>query len=116
MKPVEWVGSSRDDLRQFPEPVRQEAGHSLYLAQKGEKTLNAKPLVGFGGAKVLEVVMNEDGDAYRAVYTVKFAKAVYVLHAFQKKSRKGITTPRPDLQLIRIRLSAAAAHYETNYE
>jgi len=115
MKPLEWVGSSKDDLCSFPVPVRQEAGYSIYLAQMGDKALNAVPMVGFGGVKVLEVVINEDGGTYRAVYTVKFAKAVYVLHAFQKKSRKGIATPRPDMALIRSRLSLAEQHYRSKY-
>ena len=115
MKPLNWIGSSQDDLREFPPDVRREAGYSIHLAQKGAKALNAVPMVGFGSAKVLEVVINDDGNTYRAVYTVKFAKAVYVLHAFQKKSRKGISTPKPDLDLIHRRLSAAEKHYNENY-
>ena len=95
MKPLFWIGSSRRDLREFPEDVRYEAGFSLHLAQKGDKAINAVPMMGFGSAKVLEVVIDSMGNTYRAVYTVKFAKAVYVLHAFQKKSRKGIATPKP---------------------
>jgi phage-related protein len=115
MKPLNWVGSSQDDLHEFPPDVRREAGYCIYLAQKGDKALNAVPMVGFGGAKVLEVVIDDDGNTYRAVYTVKFAKAVYVLHAFQKKSRKGISTPKPDLDLIRRRLANAEKHYRQNY-
>jgi phage-related protein len=115
MKPLNWVGSSQDDLCEFPPDVRREAGYCIYLAQTGDKALNAVPMVGFGGAKVLEVVIDDDGNTYRAVYTVKFAKAVYVLHAFQKKSRKGISTPKPDLDLIRRRLANAEKHYRQNY-
>ena len=115
MKPLNWVGSSLDDLRTFPIDVRKEAGYCIHLAQLGDKALNAVPMVGFGGAKVLEVVINDDGNTYRAVYTVKFAKAVYVLHVFQKKSRKGISTPKPDLDLIHRRLSNAEKHYRENY-
>jgi phage-related protein len=116
MKPVHWIGSSLKDLREFPEGVRQEAGYSIFLAQKGEKALNAVPMVGFGSAKVVEVVIDNVGNTYRAVYTVKFGKAVYVLHAFQKKSRKGIATPKPDLDLIERRLKAALQHHSATYE
>jgi phage-related protein len=82
----------------------------------GEASLGAVPMVGFGGAKVIEVVMDHDRNTYRAVYTVKFAKAVYVLHAFQKKSTRGIATPKRDLDLIKTRLKAAEEHYEATYE
>lgn len=82
-------------------------GFALYLAQTGEKHLAAKPLKGFGGAGVLEVVEDHDGDTFRAVYTVKFASAVYVLHAFQKKSKSGIKTPQTDIDLIKQRLKFA---------
>lgn len=116
MKPVHWIGSSKSDLLDFPDEVRQEAGYALHLAQCGDKALNAVPMVGFGSAKVLEVVINHDTDTYRAVYTVKFAKAVYVLHAFQKKAKKGISTPKPDMNLIHKRLAAAEEHHRTKYE
>jgi phage-related protein len=96
-KPLEWVRSSRDDLKGLPEDVQDEVGYALYLAQIGEKHPNAKPLKGFKGAGVLEVVDNYDGDTYRAVYTVRFAGVIYVLHAFQKKSKKGIATPPADM-------------------
>jgi phage-related protein len=115
MKPLHFIGSSRDDLSSFPDSVKREAGFALYLAQMGDKSVNAVPMVGFGGAKVLEVTMHGDGDAFRAVYTVKFAKATYMLHAFQKKSKKGDTTPKPDMSLIRTRLQAAERHYEEHY-
>lgn len=106
LKPIRWVGSSREDLLALPADVRRDIGYALYLAQNGDKAENAKPLKGFGSG-VLEVVENYDGDTYRAVYTVRFAAAVYVLHAFQKKSKKGIATPPRDLALIETRLKAA---------
>jgi len=107
-KPVRWIGSSRDDLRSFPEAVRLRIGGALWEAQLGRKASWAKPLKGFGGAGVLEVVDDHDGDTYRAVYTVRFAGAVYVLHAFQKKAKRGIATPRADMVLIEQRLQRAA--------
>jgi phage-related protein len=94
LKPVIWVGSSRKDLRAFPEPVRDHMGYALYVAQRGGKHRDAKTLSGFGGAGVVEVVTDFRGDTYRAVYTLQYAKAVYVLHAFQKKSKTGRETPR----------------------
>jgi phage-related protein len=111
-KPVRWVGSSKEDLRGFPEEVRRRVGGALWDAQLGRKAPYAKPLRGFGGAGVLEIVDDFDGDTYRAVYTVRFAGAVYVLHAFQKKSRRGIATPKPELDLIEQRLKRAQADYE----
>lgn len=110
MKRLHWIGSSLDDLRAFPEDVRGEIGYALYLAQKGDKHPNAKPLRGFGGAGVLEVVSDFRGNAYRAVYTVKFEDAVYVLHAFQKKSRRGIETPKHEIEVVRTRLKRAEEH------
>ncbi len=115
LKALEWVGSSKGDLIEFPQPVRKEMGYALYLAQGGEKAPTAKPLRGFGGASVLEVAANYDGNAFRAVYTVRFAEAVYVLHCFQKKSKKGIATPQSDIELIKRRLKVAADHYERHY-
>lgn len=112
MKPVEWIGSSLEDLREFPEEVQQVVGFALYRAQLGKKHPDSKPLKGFKGAGVLEVVENFDGDTYRAIYTVKFEGVVYVLHAFQKKSKRGIATPKQDLSLIEARLKRAKAHYE----
>jgi phage-related protein/predicted XRE-type DNA-binding protein len=99
-----WVGNSREIVRSFPPEVRRVIGRALDLAQRGGKDSNAKPLRGFGGAGVLEIVDDHDGDAYRAVYTVRFAQAVYMLHAFQKKSKRGIATPRQEIDLIRRRL------------
>lgn len=111
IKPVIWMGSSLDDLREFPEDVREVVGYALYLAQAGSKHPDAKPLKGFKGAGVLEVVEDFNGDTYRAVYTVKFAGSVYVLHVFQKKSKQGIATPKQDIDLIKERLKRAQEHY-----
>ncbi|MBI5868322.1 MAG: type II toxin-antitoxin system RelE/ParE family toxin [candidate division Zixibacteria bacterium] len=110
-KPTIWMGSSLDDLSAFPEEVKFEMGFALHLAQMGGKHESAKPLRGFGGGSILEVVSDFDGDTFRAVYTVKFQDAVYVLHAFQKKSKRGIGTPKQDMELIRRRLKAAEAHF-----
>src|SRR6266566_1107456 len=101
-KPVRWVGSSKDDLSDFPDDVKRRIGLALFEAQMGRKAIYAKPMKGYSGAGVLEVVDDFDGDTFRAVYTVRFAEIVYVLHAFQKKSRRGIATPRQDLDLIRL--------------
>jgi phage-related protein len=111
-KPVRWVGSSKDDLSRFPEDVKRRMGGALWEAQVGGKAPYAKPLKGFGDAAVLEVVDDFDGDTYRAVYTVRFAAAIYVLHAFQKKARRGIATPKNDLALIGQRLSRAKEDYD----
>lgn len=96
----------------MPEPVQDALGYALYLAQEGEKHESAKPLKGFGGAGVLEVIERHDGDTFRAVYTVRFANAIYVLHCFQKKSKSGIKTPKQDMDVIQIRLKAAQEHHE----
>ena len=111
-KAVFWIGSSRKDLRAFPKLVRQTVGQALYEAQTGGKHADAKPLKGFGGAGVLEILEDEDGGTYRIVYTVKFAEIVYVLHAFQKKSKTGSKTPKPDKKLIESRLIDAREDYE----
>jgi phage-related protein len=110
-KPLFWVGSSRKDIRGFPEDVKDAMGHALDIAQLGGKHPDTKPLSGFGGAGILEVVEDHAGDTYRAVYTVKFAGAVYVLHAFQKKSKRGAKTPDRELELIRERLKRAETDY-----
>lgn len=109
-KPIFWVASSKKDLRALPRSVQDVFGYALHLAQTGRKHDQAKPLKGFGSAGVLEVVEDFRSDTYRAVYTVKFGDAVYVLHCFQKKSSHGIGTPKPDIDLIRERLRAAEAH------
>jgi phage-related protein len=96
----------------MPEQVVDVAGYALYMAQTGHKHPNAKPLKGFGSAGVLEVVEDDDGSTYRAVYTVKFSNGVYVLHCFQKKSRKGIETSKQDKELIEERLKMARLHSE----
>lgn len=111
-KPVRWVGSSQEDLRTFPEDVRRRVGGALWDAQLGLKAPYAKPLKGFTGAGVLEVIDDSDGDTFRVVYTVRFARAVYVLHAFQKKSKRGIATPQSELDLIKQRLKRAKEDYE----
>jgi phage-related protein len=111
-KPVEWIGSSKEDVSGFPAPVRTRVGYALWRAQTGCKAAYAKPLKGFCGAGVLEVVVDFDGDAYRAVYTVRFPRAVYVLHAFRKKSKHGIGTARSDTNLIENRLRRATEDYE----
>jgi phage-related protein len=111
-KPVIWIGSSKKNLRAFPHEVQRRLGFALFQAQIGGKHADAKPLKGFGGAGVLEIVEDHDSDTFRAVYTVKFAGAVYMLHAFQKKSKKGVRTPPSEIDLICRRLKAAEEHYE----
>ena len=115
LKPLRWVGTSKKNLDAFPGPARREAGYALYLAQIGMKAVKAKPLKGFGGAGVLELVADHDGSAYRAVYTVTFADVVYVLHAFQKKSKTGIATPKADIELVKQRLKLAAEQYREQH-
>ena len=110
LKELLWIGSSKRDLLQMPEGVQSDVGYALYLAQLGGKHASAKALKGFGSAGVLEVVEDFDGEAYRAIYTVRFVHAVYVLHCFQKKSTHGIATPKPDMELIQKRLRAAELH------
>lgn len=109
IKPLRWVGSAKKDLSAMPEDVQDTFGYALHLAQVGGKHSQAKPLKGFGGAGVLEVVEDHQGDTYRAVYTVRYAQAVYVVHCFQKKSTSGIATPKPDMELIERRLKAVDA-------
>ena len=113
-KTLHWVGSSRKDIREMPEEVRDTFGFALFLAQQGQKHEQAKPLRGFGSAGVLEVIENDRDGTYRAVYTVRFASAVYVLHCFQKKSISGIATPQQDVDLIKARLKQAEAHAREN--
>ncbi|MEW6237500.1 MAG: type II toxin-antitoxin system RelE/ParE family toxin [Candidatus Omnitrophota bacterium] len=112
MKKIRWVGSSKEDLRKMPKPVKAVFGQALYDAQKGGHHPNAKPLKGFHGSGVVELIEDYRGNAYRAVYTVRFKDTVYVLHAFMKKSKKGIETPREDKERIRLRLQAAQKDYE----
>lgn len=105
-----WIASAKKDLMGMPEEVQDTFGYALHLAQTGKKHEQAKPLKGFGSAGILEVFEDDSGNTYRTVYTVRFQNAVYVLHCFQKKSTRGIATPKPDLDLIRERLKAAEAH------
>ena len=114
-KPVEWVGSSKNDLKAFPAGVQDRVGFAPFQAQIGLRHLDAKPLTGMGSG-VTEVVSRFDKNTYRAVYTVRFAEAVYVLHAFQKKSKKEISTPKSELDLVRQRLEVAEQHYKNNYD
>jgi phage-related protein len=105
-KPLIWMGDSLETVRSFPPAVKDEIGFALYQAQTGNKHVNAKPLKGLGPG-VLEVVSDYRGDTFRAVYTVRLANKVYVLHAFQKKSKRGIATPGADIDLVRHRLKRA---------
>jgi phage-related protein len=110
-KQLAWVGSSRRDVREFPPAVRRTFGVALFAVQLGETPPDAKPLKGFGGAGVLELIEDHKGSTYRAVYTVRFATRIYVLHAFQKKAKRGIATPKREIELIRERLKWAERLY-----
>jgi phage-related protein len=111
LKPVRWIGSSLKDLQSFPAEVRKEVGYAIYAAQKGETDPAAKPMKGFSGASVMEIVAPFDGDTWRTVYTVRLKGIVYILHAFQKKSKSGIATPKKEIVLIRRRLASAEIEY-----
>jgi len=114
-KPLVWIASSKKDLKTFPRPVQRDLGQALEIAQFGMTPAHAKSLKGFKGAGVLELVEDHDGNTYRAVYTVRLAGRIYVLHAFQKKSKKGIATPKHVIDLIKARLKEAErvhAHLE----
>jgi len=113
-KPLHWVGSSHRDLLRFPDAVKEDMGNALGIAQFGGTSLIAKPWKGLGSG-VLEIVESHDGNAYRAVYTVRFEKAVYVLHAFQKKSPSGVRTAQRDVDLVAERLKTAERDYEEHY-
>jgi phage-related protein len=105
LRPLVWRGASKSDFMGFPPAAQREMGYALFLAQMGERhSAMAKTLKGFGGATVIEIRESHDGNAYRAVYTVRYADAVYVLHAFQKKSKKGAGTPQPEMDVIERRL------------
>ncbi len=108
LKPVVWLGDSLRELKTFPSPVQDEMGYAIYLAQCGQKHVSAKPLKGLGSG-VLEVVSDHRGNTFRSVYTVRFVDRVFVLHAFQKKSKSGVATPRADIELIKQRLKQAVA-------
>jgi phage-related protein len=107
VKPLYWVGSSKKDLLALPETVMHVFGYALYLAQSGRKHDQAKPMKGFGSAGVLEIVQDWEGNTYRAIYTIRFVESVFVLHVFQKKSKRGIATPKKELNLIRERWKTA---------
>lgn len=111
-KPVVFLGSTRKEIGAFPEDVRDEVGFALWQAQQGGKHPSVKPLRGFGGAGVLEVVVDHDGDTFRAVYTVKLAGTIYVLHAFKKRSKQGAALPREDRELIVKRLRQTETLHE----
>lgn len=113
---LEYISSSKKDLEKLPIEVKEVFIHGLELALIGEKHPDAEPLKGFGDASVLEIRERHKGDAYRAMYTVRFKKAVYVLHVFKKKSKTGIGTPKQDIELIRTRLKAAEVHYKENFK
>jgi phage-related protein len=112
LKPLRWIGSSHKDLKSFPPEVRSDIGYALYAAQNGDTDPAAEPMKGFGGASVMEIVAPFDGDTWRAVYTVRFKGVVYVLHAFQKKSKSGRATPKKEINLIHQRLAAAQLDYK----
>ncbi len=107
IKPLRWIGSSRNDIQSFPRAVKSEIGQALYTAQRGQTDPAAKALKGFGGASVLEIVAPYDGNTWRTVYTVRLKRAIYVLHAFQKKSKSGVATPQKEIDLIWKRLADA---------
>ena len=113
-RPLHWVGASRDSVKSFPDDVQDHIGFALYQAQIGLKHRDAKPLPGLGSG-VIEIVSRFGKGAWRAVYTVRYAEAVYVLHAFQKKSKRGIKTPQAEMELVRQTLSAAERHYRETY-
>jgi phage-related protein len=115
-KPIRWVGSSKEDLSGFPNDVKRRMGLALFEAQMGGKASYAKPLKGYRGAGVLEVVDDFGGDTFRVVYTVRFTGAVYALHAFKKKSRRGIATPQSEIELIGTRLRRATEDYTEWHE
>jgi phage-related protein len=115
-KPLHWIGSSRDDIRGLSDEVKSIFGFALDEAQLGEKHVDAKVLKGFGGAGILEVVADDRGGTYRAVCAVRLRSAVYVLHVFQKKSKRGIATPKSDIEKIERRLKAAVEHHKEHYE
>ena len=115
LKRVDFIGSSLEDLKKFPDEIKQDIGYALFEAQQGLKPICVKSLKGFG-AGVLEIIENSIGGTYRAVYAVKFPEAIYVLHCFQKKSTRGTKTPRQDIELIKRRLRSAEENYQTKHK
>ncbi|HEV2917065.1 MAG TPA: type II toxin-antitoxin system RelE/ParE family toxin [Candidatus Babeliales bacterium] len=116
LKELIWVGSSYKDLMDLPVDIRHVMGYGLYLAQCGEMHESAKVLKGFGGAGVIEIIDSDDAGTYRAVYTIKMADAIFVLHVFQKKSKQGIKTPQRDIDLINARLKQAQEIYKSRQD
>jgi phage-related protein len=116
VKPVIWLGTSLRALRSFPEAVRVDIGYALFAAQQGGLDPAAKPLKGFAGASVIEIVASHRGDTWRAIYTLRLPNAVYVLHAFQKKSTKGIATPAREIETIKRRLAEAEREYRERHK
>ena len=114
LRPLVWMGSSQKDYRDLPVQMQKHFGFELYMAQTGQHVPSAKPLKGIGGG-VVELIGDFDGDTFRTVYTVRFREAVYVLHAFKKKSKRGIATPGGDIALIKIRLKAAEQDYAARF-
>lgn len=107
IRQVRWVGSALRDLKEFPREVQRDVGQALFAAQRGEVYPSVKPLKGFQGASVLEILAPYETDTYRTVYTVQFGSAIYVLHAFQKKAKMGRKTPQKEIDLIKSRLETA---------
>ncbi len=114
LRPLLWIASSKRDFLKFPSDVQDGFGYELYLAQTGAHSPHAKPLKGPGGG-VIELAIEFEGDAYRTVYAVRFARATYVLHAFKKKSKRGAATARADIELVRSRLADAAYDYQERF-
>ncbi len=112
LRPVLWVASSKQDLKDMPKDVREDFGHWLLLAQKGETVPNAKIFTGFGGAHITELRRDDDQGTFRVVYTIRLKEVIAVLHAFKKKSKKGISTPKQEIELIRSRLKRAEEMYK----
>lgn len=115
-RPIVYLGSSRKDLQKLPFDVRDVFAQGLYEASLGEKPLDSKALKGFGGRNVLELIEDHRGDTYRAVYTIRFKNALYVLHVFKKKSTRGIATPKKDRELIEKRLKSAVSHHKSYFK
>ena len=112
MKRLLWIGSSKEDLKDFPDEVQDEMGHGLYLAQMGDRHKHAKTLSGLGNAKIIELKENDRSGTYRLVYTVEMAEFIFVLHSFQKKSKTGKETPKQEIDLVKRRLKEAEALYK----
>lgn len=115
-RPIEWIGTSRADYMRFPPRVHDDFGFSLWLLQMGDTPSNAKPLKGFGGSSVLELIDDFRGDAYRVVITVRIRDKICVLHCFQKKSSTGIKTSQQDLDLVRKPLAQAEREFKSELQ